>query len=145
MGTLALLIRKNRKTPELVHTLTDDREIAVLEAAVQEGEHDPLEKVFLYRSLQAKEDEEFGSYVEELLSQPFVRPEVQAHGVQWFKSKIRIEEHSKTEQAAARVIAEYACKIFQEDSNRTDFTLVGPHAEVRVRIFVLGEAKVRVA
>ena len=144
MGTLAILITKKRN-PEFIHAITDDREIAVLEAAFQDGEKDPLEKVLLFRSLQAKEDDEFGEYVEELLSQPFVRPEVQAHGVQWLRSKIRIEEHMKTEQEAAKIIAEYACKVFKEDGNRTDFTLIGPHTEVRVRIFVLEDAKVRVA
>jgi hypothetical protein len=83
------------------------------------------------------EEGEFGDYVEELLSQPFVGTEIQEHGVQWLKSKIRIERYQRTETDAAKVIAEYAMKVVSEDPDKTDFFLAGPNTMVRIRVFPL--------
>ena len=139
-ATIALIVRSSEKEiPQLVDVLSDEKEISILETGVGSGEPDALARVYDLRSTQAKEDEEFGDYVEELLSQPFVKPEIQQHGVQWLKSKIRIEQFQKNEAEAARVIAQYALKVFTTDPGRTDFFLAGPRTQVRVRIFVVGE------
>ncbi len=138
VGTVALVVRFDNEAPALIETISDDHEIAVFESAMQSGESDPLAVLHETRARQSKEDEEFGNYVEDLLSQPFVRPEIQEHGLQWLKSKIRIEQFQRCERDAAVVIAGYALKIFQEDPGRTDFFLAGPQAKVRVRIFTLG-------
>ncbi len=136
IGTVALIVRfDGGESPSLIDSISDDREIAALQAALDQGENDPLETVYQMRARQAKEDEEFGDYVEELLSQPFVRPEIQDHGLQWLKSKIRIEEYQRTESDATRVIADYAFKLYMEDRRRTDFVLAGPVAKVRIRIY----------
>jgi hypothetical protein len=124
----------------LVDTLSDDLEIGAYEQALVQGTDDPLSVVYEVRSKRAEEDEEFGDYVEELLSKPFVPPEVQDHGVQWFRSKNRIEQFQKAETEARSVIAEFAFKIFQSDPTRTDFVLASPNAEVRVRVFLLKPA-----
>lgn len=137
VGTIALVIRFDHRSPVLVDSLSDDREIAMLEAAMGSGKTDPLETVYSMRFRQAKEDEEFGNYVEELLSQPFIRPEIQEHGIQWLKSKIRIEQYQKCEAEATQVIAGYAFKVFQENPKKKDFFLAGPTAKVRIRIFTL--------
>lgn len=125
------------ENPQLLDQLSDDREIAALETALVSGEADALDTIYEMRKRQAEEEEEFGNYVEELLSQPCVRPEVREHGLQWFRSKIKIEEYQKCEVEATQVIAQYAFKLFQEDPCRTDFLLAGPTARVRVRIFVV--------
>ena len=137
VGTVALIVRSDGTAPTLIETLSDDREIAMLEAALGSGENDPLEPVYSLRARQAKEDQEFGDYVEELLSQPFVRPEIQEHGIQWLKSKIRIEQYQKCEGEATQVIANYAFKLFLENPKRTEFFLAGPAAKVRIRVFML--------
>jgi hypothetical protein len=145
MGTLALIVQYQAGDPELVQTFTDEREIEVLESAFSLQQGDPLTRVLQFRAQQNREEEEFGNYIEDLLSQPFVRPEIQSHGLQWLRSKLRIEEHKKVEMNAARVIAEYAYKVFQEDPNKTDFLLAGPYAEVRIRIFVINPGYARAA
>jgi hypothetical protein len=139
-STIALVVGISRdKKTNLLEVLSDDREISLLEAHWSEHAGASLEKVHENRALQTKEDEEFGDYVEDLLSQPFVKPEIQQHGVQWLKSKLRIEQYQKSEAEAARIIADYALKVFQEHPEKRDFFLAGPRAQVRVRIFVLEE------
>jgi hypothetical protein len=141
-ATIALIVRSLQGTsPQLVDVLSDDREISLLESEVGSGEQDPLKRVYEFRSHQAREDDEFADYVEDLLSQPFVKPEIQEHGVQWLRSKMRIEQFQKNEAEAAKVIAQYALKVFSTDPERRDFLLAGPRAQVRVRVFVV-EAQV---
>jgi hypothetical protein len=136
-ATVALIIKLEGETPNLVETLSDDREIHILQTAVGSGEQDPLQKVYAQRELQSKEDEEFGDYVEDLLCQKFLKPEIQEHAVQWLRSKVRIEEFQKNESQAAKVIADYAYKIFQSDPERKDFFLAGPSTKVRIIVYVL--------
>lgn len=137
-ATIALIVRSLQDhSPELVDVLSDDREISLLETEVRSGEDDPLRKVYEFRSSQSQEDDEFADYVEELLSQPFVKPEIQQHGVQWLKSKLRIEEFQRNEAEAAAIIAQYALQVFSSDPKRTDFFLAGPRSQVRVRVFVI--------
>src|SRR5690606_13935231 len=95
---------------------------------------DPLKRVEDHRMLQKQEDEEFGNYVEELLSRPFLKPEIQNHGVQWLKSKIKIDEFKRREAQATQTIAEYAFQVFSADPLKKEFTLSGPSAKVKVRI-----------
>lgn len=135
VGTVALIVRYHEKTPVLVESLSDDREIAELQQAVELGHQDPLQHVYQQRERQVKEDEEFGNYIEELLSQPFIRPEVQDHGVQWLKSKMRIEQYQKSEREATQVISDYAFKLYIENPDRKEFYLAGPTSKVLVRIF----------
>src|SRR5689334_20230271 len=118
-GTVALVVREKNGDHLLEGSLSDEQEIALVQRAIEEGAADPLTTVSEFRARQEQEDEEFANYVEELLSQPFVRPEIQEHGVQWLRSKIRIEEFQKTEEEATRVIAEYAYQIFQKNPKRT--------------------------
>jgi hypothetical protein len=126
-ATVALVVRSpHGENPELIDVLSDDREISLLESELGSGEADPLQRVYEFRSNQMREDEEFADYVEDLLSQPFVKPEIQEHGVQWLKSRLRIERFQKNEAEAARVIAQYALKVFSEDAGRREFLLAGP-------------------
>ena len=46
-----------------------------------------------------------------------MRPEVQEHGLQWLRSKIRIEQYQRTETEAAKIIAKYALQILEEGTN----------------------------
>ncbi len=143
-GTVALVLRCPAARPQdavLVEALSDDREIELMEAAIIAGEKEPLDLLGRVREREKKEEEEFGNYVEDLLSKPFLRPEVQEHAVQWLHSKIRIDKYQKSEQEAVRVIADYALKLFQGDPEKVDFLLAGPHAQVRVRIFVIEESR----
>lgn len=140
MGTVALIVT-NEAQPSLIETFSDDHEIALFEAALQTDEPRPLEIVYDMRSQRSREDEEFGDYVEELLSQSFVRKEIQEHGLQWLKSKIKIEQFQKSEKEATKVIAGYAFKLFEADRNRTEFTLAGPSAKVHIRVFVVAKEK----
>ena len=140
-GTVALIVRFEKGEPSLVDSLSDDTEIAVLESAISRGDQEPLAVIQEARERIAMEEEAFGDYVEELLCQSAVRPEVVEHGVQWLKSKLRIEEFQKTEREATRVIAEYAYKIFKENPTRQDFLLAAPTAKVRIRVFSIDDKK----
>ncbi|RYZ68989.1 MAG: hypothetical protein EOP09_08495 [Proteobacteria bacterium] len=136
-GTVAVVLANDGGAERWVDTFSDEREIARLEQAIRGGEEFPLEEVYTLREKQKKEDESFGDYVELLLSQPFVRPEVQSHGVAWMKSKIRIESFRRQEQEAAETIAEYALVQYWKNPDLADFTFAGRDTEVRVRIFKL--------
>jgi len=121
----------------LVEQISDEREIAALEEAIAAQAPEPLQVVYEFRARLKREDEEFGDYVEDLLSKPYVRPEIQEHGVQWLKSKIRIEEYQRSEDEATRVIAKYACKVYQDNPKKTEFVLAGPTAQVQIKVFAL--------
>ncbi len=134
-GLVALIIDESKGgKPQLLEALSDEKEISLYVEALESSHPDPLKCVYEWRVQQEQEDEEFGNYVEELLSQPFVKPEILHHGVQWLKSKMRIEEFRKSELEATRVIATYAYDIYCRDPQKSDFVLSGPTASVRVRI-----------
>lgn len=138
-GVVALVVGERLGKKILVDQLSDEQEIALFQAALESGEKKPLELVYSLRSRQKSEEEEFGNYVEELLSQPFVRQEIVDHGVQWLKSKMKIEEYQRCESEATRVIAQYAFKIFEDDPSRVEYMLAGPSAKVKIKVFVLRE------
>jgi len=134
-GTVALVVRFDGNVPILIESLSEDSEIAILQASVDAEQPEPLQAVYSHRERQRHEDDEFGNYVEELLSQSCVRPEIQEHGVQWLKSKMKIERFVKSEREATQVIAQYAFRVFSESPWRTDFFLAGPSSKVRIRVF----------
>jgi hypothetical protein len=137
LGNIALVIAHQDEKPVLLNVISDEKEIEILDAAVRAGEKDPLQIVMAFRQQQEGEDEEFGEYVEEILSQPFVKPELQQHGVQWLKSKMKIEYFQKKEADAAKIIAEYAFKLYTENPGKLDFIISGPTAAVRIRVFLV--------
>lgn len=138
--TIALIVSSNdSKAPTLCEALTSADEILELELAVMNADPDPLKRVYDFRNKQAMDDEEFADFVEGLISQPFVKPEVQEHAVQWFKSRAKIEAYQKAEDDASRVIAMYAFEIYQNNPTKTDFYLAGPKAKVRIRVIELKE------
>jgi hypothetical protein len=147
VATVAIVVRypqdavSNGAASSLVEVLSDEHEIHLLESSCKSGEEDPLKAVHEFRQRQLAEEGEFGNYVEDLLSQPFVGPEIQEHGVQWLKSKIKIEKYQRTESDAAKIIADYAMKVISEDPEKTDFFLAGPSTMVRIRVFSLGAAE----
>lgn len=136
--------RLSARTPTLVahwvETFSDEREIATLEKAIESGNPFPLQSVYEFRARTEREDVEFGDYVEDLLCQKAVRPEVQSHGIAWLRSKMKIEEFRRQEREAAEVIANFALAKVKEDPALEDFLLAGPGIQVRIRIF-----KVRLA
>lgn len=139
--TIALVVARHRGELVLTDTLTSGEEILELELALLNEDVDPMKRVQDYRIKQSQEEEEFADFVEGLLSQPFVKPEVQEHAVQWFKSRAKIETYQKAEDEASRVIAQYAFQIFSADPSKTDFLLAGPRAKVRVRVIDLTHIK----
>jgi hypothetical protein len=145
LGNIALVIAHQEEKPILLDVISDEKEIEILDSAVRAGEKDPLQIVLAFRQQQEGEDDEFGEYVEEILSQPFVKPELQQHGVRWLKSKMKIEHFQKKEADAAKIIAGYAFKLFAENPNKTDFIISGPTAAVRIRVFVLASDSVKSA
>lgn len=118
-----------------VETFSDEREIAALEQAIESGNPFPLQSVYEYRARLDREDAEFGDYVEDLLCQKAVRPEVQSHGIAWLRSKMKIEQFRQQEREAAEVIANFALAKYKEDPELEDFVLAGPGVQVRIRIF----------
>jgi hypothetical protein len=133
VATVALVVEG--ETPALLDVISDDQEIHVLESSSKAGEADLLKAIQEFRQRQTIEEEQFGQYVEELLSQPFLRSEIQDHGLQWLKSKIKIEQFHRSECEAAKIIAEYAMKILVENPEKKDFFLSGPKSMVRIRVF----------
>lgn len=140
--TIALIVSSNHPaSPTLYEALTSADEILELELALRNADPDPLKRVHDYRLKQQIDDEEFADFVESLLSQPFVKPEVQEHAVQWFKSRAKIEAYQKAEDNASRIIAMYAFEIYRNNPTKTDFFLAGPKAKVRIRVIELQEDK----
>jgi hypothetical protein len=137
--TIALVVTRNGGEPVLTETLTSAEEILELELAMINHEPEPLKRVHEYRLRQVSEDEEFADFVEGMLSQPFLKPDVQEHAVQWFKSRSKIETYQKAEDEASRVIALYAFQVFADDPRKTDFLLAGPRARVRIRVIDLSQ------
>lgn len=133
--TVALIVRKDGSSTVLMEAVSDEREIALLETLDQF--EDVVDRLREFRERQRVEDEDFGNYVEALVSKPFVSSEVQQQGLQWLKSKMRIETYEQNEREAVQVIARYALSIYQADPTREDFLLAGPRSQVRVRIFAL--------
>ena len=135
--TIAIVVTRNGGEPVLTETLTSAEEILELELAMIGREPEPLKRVYEFRLRQRAEDEEFADFVEGILSQPFVKQDVQDHAIQWFKSRSKIETYQKAEDEASQVIAQYAFQVFSEDPQKTDFLLAGPKARVRVRVIDL--------
>ena len=136
-ATIALVVRFEGGKPTLLETISDDREIHYLESAFEKGAPAPLDELYRLRESQSREDDEFGDYVETLLTQPFLRPDIRDHGVQWLKSKVRIEQYQQTEKDAAATIATYAFRVFEKDPGLKDFSLSGSSSLVRVRVLVV--------
>lgn len=145
IGTVTLVVREGPGEIELLDSLSSDEEIDALDEALQKGVKDPLGLVYRMRALESQENEEFADYIEGLLSQPFVRPEIKEHGLKWFRSKMRIEQFHRSEREATEVIAQFAFQVFQHAPDRRDFMLAGPNAQVRVRIVSLQLAVSRIA
>jgi hypothetical protein len=137
-GTVVLLLTLQPDgDPVLLESLSDEREVEFVEEALKEGHPDPVWALQQRRRLQKKEDEEFADYIEQLVSEPHCRIEVQDHAAQWFQSRLQLEKFQCAESEARRIIAEFALKVFHDDPSRTDFVLAGPSAEVRVRIHLV--------
>ncbi|MBC7397367.1 MAG: hypothetical protein H7333_07975 [Bdellovibrionales bacterium] len=134
---IAIVVTRDGGAPVLAETLTSSEEILELELAMMNREPEPLKRVHDFRQKASSEDEEFADFVEGLLSQPFVKPDVQSHAVQWFKSRTKIEAYQKAEDDASRVIAQYAFQVFTSDSSKVDFLLAGPKAKVRIKVIDL--------
>ena len=141
-ATLALAVRVDDGKPTLIDAFSDRQEIHLLEASLAQGMDDPLKTIYDHRVEQTLEDEKFSDYVEDLLSHPFVKPEIQEHGVQWLKSKIRIDRYQGEETEAAKVIAQFAFTMFCKDPTRTELVLEGPSSQVMVKIVVVSPPSV---
>ena len=138
--TIALIVTRISGETVLAETLTDAGEIQEIETAMHDRDPHPLRRVHEFRAKQMSEEEEFADFVEGLLSQPFVKPDVQEHAVQWFKSRTKIEAYQKAEDDASRVISQYAFQVFSSDPKRTDFMLAGPRAKVRIKVIQVDAA-----
>ncbi len=117
--------------------LQDEYEIEYLENALRQGDKQPLQEILYRRTLINEKEDLQADYVEELLSRPFARPNLQKQAVLWLKSKMKLNTHRQNENQAALVIAEYAYQIYQSNPDRIDFLLAGPNSQVRIRIFPL--------
>lgn len=137
VGTIALVVSFVENTVSLVDILSDIQDIEYLETAILAGKEDPLREMYDHREQRTQQDEEFGDYVEDLLCRANVDPEVQKQGIQWFQSRMKLATYQKQEQEAARIIGEYAFKLFEQDRRRTDYLLMSSTRQIRVRIFQL--------
>ncbi len=135
--TIAIVVTRHEGELVLTETLTSSEEILEMELALRNRDPEPLRRLLEFRMRHTSEEEEFADFVEGLLSQPFVKPDVQDHAVQWFKSRAKIESYQKAEDDASRVIAQYAFQVFMQDQEKTDFLLAGPKARVHIRIIDL--------
>ena len=137
IGTIAVVLAADERAEHWIETFSDEHEIEALEGAIRLGKPFPLDEVYELREKSVGDEEDFGDYVEVLLSKKAIRTEIQRHGVAWMKSKIKIDHFKTQEKEAAEVIAGYALDRYKEDRNLTDFMLAGPGVQVRVRIFVV--------
>ena len=100
--TLALVIMHKAELPVLLETLSNEHEILFMEEALRAGEVNPLEQIYEIRAIEAKQEDELGNSIEDLLSHAFLRPEIQQHAIQWLRSKIKIEQYQKFRKARLR-------------------------------------------
>lgn len=140
VGTVALVVRPTDGSHVLLDAISDEEEIARLQSALEKGETEPLRAVYEYRQDRVKEEERFGDYVEELLSQPAASLQIQKQGADWFRSRARIDEYRRVEIEATRVIARYAYEVFLEDPRRREFVLAAEKGQVRIRIIHLPDS-----
>ncbi len=145
-GTIVIAISKTKGTlvraisgvpeasglPELLDTFSDQNEIEIFEQTLSAGKN-PLEAVYRLRRQVEAEDEHFGNFIEEVLSEKGVSVMIQTHASQWFKSKLKIERFRKAEMEAREIIAEFAYQVFCENTALTDFMISGSTAQVQVR------------
>jgi hypothetical protein len=139
--TIAIILAYDQGRTVHIETLSDKDEIESLAEALDFGTQDPLNLIYEQRKVQEQLEVDFEDYVEALLTRPFLNLAIQSQGVQWFKSRIKIQEFKKSEEAAADVIAEHALKIYHKDPSQTDFFLMAKNSQVRVRVFLLPESK----
>lgn len=130
-GTIAIILEDD----QWVETLSDEREVEILVGALECRLQEPLGEVYRFRARQEGEDELFGDHIENLLTKPFVKPEIREHGVKWLESRVKIEKFRKEEKEAAQIIASFALQKREENPKLQDFQIVSDQAEVRVRIF----------
>lgn len=135
MSTVALIVCSKQGATSLVDVLFEEHEIESVDQALQFGTQNPLSTIYQKRVEQSKKDEEFGDYVESLLTRSFPNSEIRNHCIQWLISKLKIEEFLKTERKAAETIAQYALKVFQSNPGSKDFMLKSVTSCVRIRVF----------
>jgi hypothetical protein len=134
---IALIITQEQGSPVLRDTLTSDSEIEFLIASMAKGELDPLGEIHRYRSHVEQQQTIFGDYVEDLLSKPFVEGSLQQQALKWLGAKIKIDQFQLQEKAAAKIISDYAYKLFKVEPAKNDFFIESAHFRIRVRIFTL--------
>ena len=134
---IALVVSETEEKIVLKETLHDESEIEILKNSIKKGSSAPLEAVYQFRAEKDEKENEFADHVEGLLCNPFLKSEVQEHAIQWFRSRIKIENFQKIEREAASVIAKYACEIFNSNRFRDDFLLSTKKTSVRIRVFML--------
>lgn len=134
---IALVVSGGNGSWVLVDVLSNEKEIEYLEHLIQQGDPEPLQRIYQLRAIQQSQDDEMGDYIESLVSQPFIDQKIKDQGIRWFKSKIKIENYHQLEREAAQVISDFAFKMFQEFPEKTDYLLISPQSQVRVRIFQL--------
>jgi hypothetical protein len=140
---LILVVEQQVNEFVLVDSFSDQEEIDLLLHSIEKGEEDPLLLVHQFRKKRELEEEEFGDTVEELLQNPFLNTEIRNHGLEWFKSRIRMEKFRSAEQEAREVVSAYAFQLFQKNPRLRDFTLEGQNSAVRVKVLeVLREEKI---
>ena len=138
---LVLVVEQQRDEQVLRDSFSDQDEIDLLLEAISQKEKNPLEIVHRFRQNRAREEEEFGDTVEALLLRPFLNMEIREHGINWFRSRIRMEEFRKTEENARKILTSYAFVLFQSNPELKDFTLQGRVAAVQVCVVDLALAE----
>ena len=107
----------------------------VVEKGKDEDHSNLIKTLEDYRDKKEKENQQFEDYVEQLLSHPFLKPEIEKHALSWMHSKIRVEAYEQEERKAARVIGNYAFQLFQKSPQQSEFLLNGKDSEVRVFVY----------
>ena len=134
-GTVLILVgRDGEGRARIIETASDDGEVGFLQQVLADPHADPVAAVRERRTLREQEENAFADYVEGLVSSPSCGIELRRQAGLWFRSRIHLETYRAAEVEARRVIVEFAIRLFEEDPNRTDFTLASEFAEVRVLI-----------
>ncbi|MEK6705357.1 MAG: hypothetical protein AABZ06_06170 [Bdellovibrionota bacterium] len=136
-ATIALVVRTGMEIPSLLEVLSDENEIAMFEQLLMQNKHEPMSMLQRHRDMKTVQENEFGDYVEEIVSHPYAKKDIKDYGLRWLKSRMKIEEFQRSELEAAKIIGDYAYRIFLSDPDMVDFSLQGPSAAVRVKVFIL--------
>jgi hypothetical protein len=126
----------NHEKTGMVEFLADQSEIEFFQDSTK-SLSERLQDIYLMRAQREQQEEDLADYVENLVLNPMLHPEIKQQGVEWFYSRIKIDQYRQKELQAAQLIAQYAFEQFLADTQKATFDLSSSENTVHIKIFTL--------